>query len=205
MPAFLLSLVDDAKKSRTCLLFGLSLGFGYYAKAILFPMALVFMAVAFLVIGRGRRATLPISITLFVFTTIAAPLLTLVSMKAGRPSFSESGRLNVAWQINGEKMLPFQPGPASHLIHPMNLLYRHPDVFAFGSQIATTYPLWQDPGYWNAGTDTSFSMRSNFSDPKKPDSFLCKPIYGADVGPDCRLHRTFLYEPECATAFSICR
>ena len=40
----LLSLRASSQRSRICLLLGLTLGLGYFAKAILFPMAFVFIA-----------------------------------------------------------------------------------------------------------------------------------------------------------------
>jgi hypothetical protein len=157
----LLKLRAGANRSGTCLLLGLTLGLGYLAKAILFPMALVFMAVAFLVVGNWRKALHPFAITLLVFGAIAAPLFISISRMVGRPSFSESGNLNIAWQINGLPMLPFYSSdPPPYLKHPMSLLYRHPDVFGFGEPLASTYPPWRDPQYWNAGVSTAFKPRA---------------------------------------------
>jgi len=51
----LLSFRVTTNRSRICLLLGLTLGLGYLAKAILFPMAFVFMLVAFFVIGNGEK------------------------------------------------------------------------------------------------------------------------------------------------------
>ena len=157
----LLRLSNDAKRLRTGLLLGIALGLGYLAKAILFPMAFVFMAVAWLVIGEWRRALLPLTLTVLVFGAIAAPQVTLVSRIVGRPSFSESGMLNVAWQINGEELLPFykENAPAS-LKHPMELLYRNPNVFSFAGPAASTYSPWRDPWYWNAGANTTFNLQN---------------------------------------------
>lgn len=157
----LLRLRAGANRSGTCLLLGLTLGLGYLAKAILFPMAFVFMAVAFLVVGNWRKAVRPLAITLLVFGAIAAPLFISISRMVGRPSFSESGNLNIAWQINGLPMLPFYSSdPPPDLKHPMSLLYSHPDVFGFAEPIASTYPPWHNPQYWNAGVSTAFNPQA---------------------------------------------
>jgi len=156
----LLRLRTSAKTSRVCLLLGLALGFGYLAKAILFPMAFVFMAVAYFVVGKWQRAILPLAMTLLLFSAIASTLFIGISQMVGRPSFGESGTLNVAWQINGEQMLPFcSSAPPCELKHPMNLLYKRPNVFGFAEALPSTYPLWQDPQYWNAGAGTAFHPR----------------------------------------------
>jgi len=157
----LLRLRTGAKRSRTCLLLGLTLGLGYLAKAILFPMAIVFMAVACLVLGEWRRAVLPFATMLLVFSTVAAPQIYLISQIVGRPSFSESGALNIVWQINGEKMLPFYSPESGHILkHPMNLLLERPAVFSLQGPVDSTYSLWRDPWYWNAGASTAFNPRN---------------------------------------------
>jgi hypothetical protein len=154
----LLRLRMDAGRSRTCLLLGLTLGFGYLAKAILFPMAFVFMTVAILAIGEWRKAAVPLLLTILVFSSIATPMVILVSQMAGRPSFSESGPLNFAWLANGGDALPFSTFRSSpDLKHPMNLLNKSPDVLGFNGRTASTYSPWFDPQYWNAGTKASFS------------------------------------------------
>src|SRR5208283_1964220 len=115
----LLSLRDGGKRSRTCLLLGLTLGFGYLAKAILFPMAFLFMVVAFFVIGEWRKAILPVAMTFLVFCAVSAPLLVSMSMRVGRPSYSEVGRMNYAWHVNHAKLyFTSASGPPSYLEHP---------------------------------------------------------------------------------------
>jgi 4-amino-4-deoxy-L-arabinose transferase-like glycosyltransferase len=155
-----LKLRKSTKRSRTCLLLGLTLGLGYLAKAILFPMALVFLAVAFFVIGKWQKAVLSLSMTVLIFSAIAAPLFIEISRTVGRPSFGEAGNLNLAWEIEGQEHLPFYTSaPPTYLKHPLILLHRHPDVFGFGGSDAT-YPLWRDPQYWMAGASTAFDLRS---------------------------------------------
>jgi len=156
----LLKLRTGTKRSRTCLLLGLTLGFGYLAKAILFPMAFVFMAVAFFMVGKWRKAVPLLAMTLVLFSAIAAPLCIGISQMVGRPSFGESGSLNYAWNINGKPWLPFYSSvPPPYLKHPMDLLIRHPDIFGFGGPFASTYPLWDDPVYWNTGVSAAFTQR----------------------------------------------
>jgi hypothetical protein len=156
----LLRLRTGAKRSRTCLLLGLTLGFGYLAKTILFPMAFVFMAVAFFVVGKWRKALLPLALTLLLFSAVAAPLFVSISRMVGSPSFGESGSLNYAWLIDGKSPFPFYTsGPPPYLKHPMNLLHKRPNVFGFEEPEASTYTLWDNPQYWNAGVSKTFSPR----------------------------------------------
>jgi hypothetical protein len=58
-------------------------------------------------------------------------------------------------------MIPFHSLDAqSSLKHPMNLLYRRPDVFSIEGPLPATYSPWQDPQYWNTGANTTFNPRS---------------------------------------------
>ena len=164
----LLSLRASSKRSRTCLLLGLILGLGYLAKAILFPMAFLFMVVAFVVIGDWRKAVLPLAMAFLVFCAVAAPLFISMSRRVGRLSYSEVGNLNYAWHVNhvnagkaaGLSYFPSASGPPSYLKHPMTLLYKRPDVFEFREPLAFTYPPRQDMEYWGAGTKVVFNPRN---------------------------------------------
>jgi hypothetical protein len=164
----LLSLRASTKRSRTCLLLGLALGLGYLAKAVLLPMAFVFMVVAFFVIGDWRKAVLPLAMAFLLFCAVAAPLFISMSMRVGRPSYSEAGNLNYAWHVNrvsGGKIAggPFYPsasGPPPYLKHPLTLLHERPDVFGFREPLAFSYPPRVDMEYWGAGTKVVFSPRN---------------------------------------------
>ena len=154
----LLRLRAGAGRLQTCLLLGLSLGLGYYAKAVLFPMAFVFMALAFFSIREWKKAVVPCAATLLVFSAIAAPLVIVISQLVGRPCYSESGNLNYAWHVNGQPNLRFYPShPPSYLKHPTPSLSSRPTVYDFAEPFITTYPPFYSPEYWNDGVETTFS------------------------------------------------
>ena len=157
----LLKLRASGNKTRTSLLLGLSLGLGYLAKAILFPMAFVFMLVAFFAIRERSKALVPLLTTILAFAAIATPMVILISRVAGRPSYSESGPLNFVWQANGGDCIPFNTFRSSpDLNHRMHLLHEDPDVFSITGPVAATYSPWFDPEYWNAGAKGAFIPRN---------------------------------------------
>jgi hypothetical protein len=172
-----LSLRTSAKKSRTCLLLGITLGLGYLAKAILFPMAFVFMVVAFLVIGEWRKAVCSLAMTLFLFSAIATPLFIGISQKVGYPSFSEVGNLTYCVHVNGGMALFYPASQPACLKHPMNLLYKRPNVFGFQESLVSTYPPSFDPQYWYAGMKIKFDLRSELSTLKRNTSlYFAMPL-----------------------------
>jgi hypothetical protein len=156
----LLGLRASTKRSRICLLLGLTLGLGYLAKAVFFPVAFVFMAVAFFVIGEWRKAVGPLAITFLVFCAVSAPLFISISKRVGRPSYSEAGNLNYAWHVNhitagkvaGHAFFPSASGPPPYLKRPMTLLHKRPDAYGFREPVAFSYPPRDDMEYWDAGT-----------------------------------------------------
>jgi len=164
----LLSLRDPANATRASLWLGLTLGLGYLTKAILFPLAFVFAAVAFVVIGNWKRAIPCTALTLLVFAAISAPLVIAMSNRVGRPTYSEAGTLNYAWHVNdvgGGKVAccafyPSASGPPPYLRHPLTLLYKNPDIFAFNGPLPSTYSPRQDMEYWAAGTKVVFNVHN---------------------------------------------
>ena len=108
---------------------GLLLGFGYWTKAILFPLGLVTIALLYL----WKRSTANwgrgVMVAALVFLGMAAPLIAVLSAQKGRPTFGDSGKLNYAWAVsprtfwrNWQGLEPGSGTPA----HPTRQLLPHP-------------------------------------------------------------------------------
>ena len=128
----------------------------YLAKAAMFPIAFVFIAVASLVV-RSRPGAL---ISIASFAVVAAPFIIAISVAKGRPTFGEAGRLNYAWQVTRD-VQPFrfwrgQSGPGGTPLHPPRTLAERPRTFEFAKPVGGTYPPWHDPSYWYEGVTTRF-------------------------------------------------
>jgi hypothetical protein len=131
--------------------FGICLGFGYLAKAVMFLMAFVFLAA--LVAGsrvrlRQRAGSMAAAFSLFVL--IAAPQVAVLSHAKGRLTFADTGKLNFAW-FNYN--LPYrnwrgEPAGTGTPAHPTRKLLEHPAVYEFNGPIRSSYPPWYDPSYW---------------------------------------------------------
>jgi hypothetical protein len=84
---------------------------------------------------------------------MAAPLMALVSGRVGRLSFGEVGRLNYALYVNRSSNF------SGSLQHPPRKLMEKPVTYEFASPISGTYPLVNDPSYWQAGAKVRFDLR----------------------------------------------
>jgi hypothetical protein len=159
----LLRMETDRNSSRALYVwFGICLGLGYLAKAILFPMAFVFLTMMVLVSRRALRERRKyMALALLIFIAIAAPEVALLSHSKGRFTYSDTGKLSVAWlnynlPIRNWQGLP--PGTGTPA-HPTRQLFDHPAVYEFNGPLRSSYPPWYDPSYWNEGLSPKFSLR----------------------------------------------
>lgn len=125
---------------------GIALAFGYFAKAVLFPMAFVFL----LVLLTARVSPKGIACAAVIFFLIAAPQILLLSHTKRHFTFSESGPLTLVWSVWNVPIRDWQGGNGTP-VHPTRQIYRHPAVFEFNGPLDASYPPWYDPSYWNEG------------------------------------------------------
>src|SRR6266481_5723323 len=76
---------------------GVVLGFGYLAKAILFPVSLLYLVSLFILALKQRTTWLKPAATLLVFGAICAPWVTALHWKTSHWTTGAAGKLNHAW------------------------------------------------------------------------------------------------------------
>jgi hypothetical protein len=143
------------------LLFGVVLGFGYLAKSVMLPIALLFIVASLFARGSWRRALPRVAVTVACFLLVAGPFVVAMSQAKGRLTTGEAGKLNYLWSINripnphwqGEEAGSGQPK------HPTRKIFDTPPTFEFGQPVKGTYPVWYDPTYWYEGSVSHFDLR----------------------------------------------
>jgi hypothetical protein len=153
----LLWMRSDAVTWRTFVLFGAALGFGYLAKAVMFPLAFVLLAVALFCLPSLRKAAPRVLVSGLVFAAIASPWLILISRADGRLTFGDSGRVNYEYHIDGYAL--WFPR-ARALKHPVSKLVDSPPTYNFAKPVGGTYPLWYDTSYWHEGITPRFDAKA---------------------------------------------
>jgi hypothetical protein len=141
---------------------GICLGVGYLAKAILFPMAFVFLGAMILTSWDARRRRLGcFALAAISFLVIVTPEIAALSRAKGRFTFSDSAKLNLAWFNYGLPYRNWQGEPAGSgtPVHPTRKIYEHPAVYEFNGPLRASYPPWFDPSYWNEGLSPAFRPR----------------------------------------------
>jgi hypothetical protein len=142
--------------------FGVTLGVGYWAKAIMFPISLVFLAVSILKVRHWKQNLCSV----VAFAVVAAPLLAALSLPRGRFTFGDSGKLNYSSMVSpGGRVINWQGDPVASGVpkHPTRKIAGDPPIYEFNGPIQGTYPPSYDPSYWNEGRRVTFNLRSQLS------------------------------------------
>lgn len=156
--SWLLLRLRRTRSARDAALLGAVLGLAYLAKAVMFPLAFVYLGVALLMTRRGGPR--PFVLALAGFVVLAGPWVAVLTVSRGKPTFGESGRLNYLWYVNG-------------LPHPNQLARRHtpltprdpqplsraPLLTRCEPEAGETTPLWHDPARFYEGITPSFDLR----------------------------------------------
>jgi hypothetical protein len=146
--------IASAPKS---VMLGMTLAAGYYSKAVMFPLSLAVLFIAWKVIG-WRRALTATS----TFILLSVPLIAGVSTATGHLTIGDTGRVNYAWYVNGVASRWWQGGPAGsgQPQHPPRILLESPRLYEFDGVFAReTYPIWYDFSYWYKGLRVWFDAR----------------------------------------------
>ncbi len=139
-------------------LFGAVLGIGYWAKAIMFPVGLIFLGVSILQTRKWKLHVL----SLAAFAILAAPLVLMLSLPRGRFTFGDSGLLNYSSFVSpGGRVINWHGEPAGSGVpkHPTRKIADHPPIYEFNGPIGGTYPPSYDPSYWNEGRKATIGVR----------------------------------------------
>ena len=144
------------------ILLGVILGLAYLGKAVMFPLAFVFLGVSFFSVENRRKAWSRVLVALLAFLIVAMPFCLELSAKKGYFTFGDTGKLNYVWYTNKIDR-PYahwqgkQPETGTPK-HPIKQIFDDPVAFEFGSPLGGTYPLWYDPSYWYDGIKPRFHL-----------------------------------------------
>ncbi len=146
---------------RAFLLLGVVLGLAYLAKAVMLPLAFVFLFVAALSVGNIRQARPQVLSATFAFLLVSLPFVVIVSFAKGELAFGDAGTLTYARYVNRVPYPHWQGDPPGSGTpeHPSRQIFDAPPIYEFGTPIGGTYPISLDPSYWYRGLSVSFDLR----------------------------------------------
>lgn len=159
--AALLRIADSGGSTRHFVLLGCALGAGYLSKAVMFPLAFVFLF-GVLLIRRERRTIAGLALSVACFVGIAAPYIGALSKSKGRLTYGEAGAINYAEFVSGARPYAnWQGGPegVGEPLHPTRQVLKSPPVYEYAIPIYGTYPPWTDPSYWYQGIKPRLNLK----------------------------------------------
>jgi hypothetical protein len=142
--------------------FGFTLGVGFWAKAIMFPISLAFLAASIFRVPRWKQNLCAV----LAFAVVVAPLLLALSLPRGRFTFGDSGLLNYSLLVTpGGRVINWQGDPVASGVpkHPTRMIAVNPPIYEFNGPVRGTYPPSYDPSYWNEGRRATFNLLSQLS------------------------------------------
>jgi hypothetical protein len=145
---------------------------GYWWKAILFPVGLVWLGGASLLALRRRDGMRGPATGWLAFVALAAVVVVPVSVQVGRPTFGETGRLNYLWYVDAapyvwERCVAPEGLDASAAqfggVARDSLIATRPVTCAIeGRAPDATMPLWYDPSIYYRTTHARFDAASQW-------------------------------------------
>ena len=147
------------------LTFGLLLGLGCLAKAVLLPVGLVFLAASAFRTGSFRKAAVHVAAAAAVLLIVFGGFVAAMSAKAGRLTLGDVSRLNYLWIVNGvpdHGWLTDDPRLGAPTHPPLRLPCALP-AYEYAGPAAATYPLWNDPPAWCDGLKWRFDARQQLA------------------------------------------
>ena len=133
---------------------GTVLGFGYLAKTIMLPAALIFFMVCIFSIKGSIKSYSKVLVSVLIFLLIITPLISALSIKKGYFTFGETGKLNRAFTFQDVPARYWQgePDGTGTPQHPVRKLFDNPDVYEFGMHFEdATLPIGYDTSFWYEG------------------------------------------------------
>jgi hypothetical protein len=136
---------------RPYLLLGLILGAAYLSKAVMFPLAFVFLGTAWLSARSLRRAAPRAGGALLIFLLVGLPYVLAISRSHGSLTIGEAGTITYIRHVAGITDPHWQGYEPDTRTHPSRQLLNHPPVYEFAGPIGGTYPISYNPAYWFEG------------------------------------------------------
>jgi 4-amino-4-deoxy-L-arabinose transferase-like glycosyltransferase len=139
---------------------GIACAVAFLTKSVMFPVAIPVLCA-----GLPTRRTVRAGLLSFLaFACVAAPWIGALSLKKGRLTFGDTGKLayglfvdNIAYYTHWHGA----PAGSGSPVHPTRQIFEHPTVFEFNGPIRATYPPWFDPSYFNEGLRTHIDLRGH--------------------------------------------
>ena len=154
----LLQIRRGSATADTFVRLGAVLALGYLSKAVMFPLALVFLGTALLSLRPLRRSMVLTLPALLAFLLVAGPFIALLSARQGKLTYGEAGPLVYATKVNQITYPHWQGDPPGDgtPVHPSQKVWDQPPVYEIAGPFHCSYPVSYNPAYWYEGLEVRY-------------------------------------------------
>jgi hypothetical protein len=157
--------------TRDAVILGVSLGLGALAKSFLVPWAIVCLVVLFVATRcRGFRSSL---IAGGIWLVLVAPWVAVLTHKADRFTFGDTGRLTYGWYVNGVEAPSLGGVPPGARTPDTDAIL--PGIGVTGSSPGTD-PMWFDPATWNSMIKPHWNLHDQLGTLKTLEVFYLQSL-----------------------------
>lgn len=161
--ALVVKIRNDAGRP-TWIAVGVVLSLAYLSKAIMLPIGVIFLLMAFYK-NSSSKSLMNASIAGVFFLGVASPFVVSLSHAQRHLTFGEVGPIAYEEFVNGDQQfIPSEPG----VLHPVHKLLEKPLIHEFAFPVSGTYPIWYDPAYWHAGLKPHWDANQQWRNATRP-------------------------------------
>jgi hypothetical protein len=139
-------------------LFGVFLALGYFAKAALGAIGVLFLLTGCLMYYK-RDGIKKWIVAGLVYSLLTLPYVAILSHETGYLTISDAGKFNYAIHVNKVRYRHWQGHEAGSgvPVHPTQELFNSPPTYFFERLSPATNAFWYDPSYWYRGVRIHFN------------------------------------------------
>jgi hypothetical protein len=182
--ALTLAIWRGKEKPWTGFLLGSALALGYLCKAVMFPIALVYLFLVIIAPRERKPKAKLLSVVAAAFLLLAAPYIATISYKNHRLMFSNTMQYNYAlWVLRSAPFLHAllnrpTDGKPIEFLHPSEVIFPEPQVFFFAEPIHSTFATHYNPPFWYEGVRIYWDWESQFVASVATISVLVRLFFG---------------------------
>jgi hypothetical protein len=151
--AIVLRIRRQRTTTATFVALGVTLGFAYLTKSIMFPISLLILATSWFGTQKSPASLRHHLVATVAFMAVALPQVAALSSDGNGIRYSDSGWIAYALKVNRyPKMWVGGPPGSGTPAHPIVQVERRPATFTFATASPDrTYPVWDEPAVWHRG------------------------------------------------------
>lgn len=158
--ASLVSIVNGHDGWRMYIALGATLGLGYLAKTIMFPLGVIMLGASLIRRGPIADRIAKAAVAGVIVLVLGSPLIVPLSRRMKHLTVGEAGPTTRLMWIDRFDLYTGRGAPANGKPdHTPTSIFADPAAYSFDHHMAVTQQFWFDPTYWTTGARSAAPLR----------------------------------------------